>query len=578
VSSKCTRCIFALLTALALQMPEARAQYVERNLPPEAPRRAPAIRLGTDDLSKVGDATPLGANVRGIVLIGARDKAGRSRLTGIHVERIAGIDAQAVRAALEPMVGQPLTRKLISQAQAAIAAVYRSAGRPFVSVTIPPQEVTGGVLLLRVVPFRLGEVAAKGADQTPAEYIRARVRATPGAPIDSAPLEADIDWLNRNPFRQVEAVFGPGRDLGLTNLTLQTTEKRPWQVFTGYSNSGTRATDRDRFFAGATAADLKYTDAVASYQVTGSKNFWSGDGRAFGAVDMSNYMSHAGRLVVPLWPRSSIEFVANYVQTNEYPDPFRVRTRTLETSALYRTAVSNYLPWAVGDWLAGMEFKRQNRLTLINGMEVATGDVGVAQLVTGWAGRWNDPFGTNTLDARFKFNPGHILAHNTSEDWNAYTNGRVSDIHTAFVALEYGRSTPLFSGLVLLTEISALLSNKPLPDTERIALGGAQAVRGYVIDDGTVDRALIVRDTLYLPAWRPGPFDAALTPYLFGDVAWGRDIFLNRDSNIAAVGAGIDAQVATYFKSTFNVGYALRDSLLTQAGQWRINARATLSY
>lgn len=563
---------------LSLLATAAQAQYVERNLPPEAPRRAPAIRLGIDDLSKVEDDTPLGANVRGIVLIGARDKVGRARLTGMKIAPIEGIDTAAVREALEPMVGRPLTRKLISQAQAAIAAIYRRAGRPFVSVTIPPQEVTGGVLTLRVVPFRLGDVAVKGNVLTPEGYIRARVRATPGQPIDAAPLEADIDWLNRNPFRQVEAVFGPGRDLGLTNLTLQTTEKKPWQVFGGYANSGTRSTGRDRYFLGATVADMAFTDAVASYQVTGSHDFWADDNRLFGGVDASHYMSHAGRLVVPLWPRSSIEFVANTVQTNEYPDPFRVRTRTAEGSALYRTSVSNFLPWGVGDWLAGVELKRQNRMTFTNGVEVANGDVDVAQIVTGWSGRWTDPFGINTLDARLKVNPGDVLARNTAADWNVYTNGRVTDIQTAFATLEFGRTTPLFSGLVLLTEVSALIADKPLPDTERIALGGPQAVRGYVIDDVIVDRGLVVRDTLYLPAWRPGTLDASFTPFVFADAAWGRDIFLNRDSSLAAIGAGIDAQVAGNFRSTLNAGYALRDSLLTQAGQWRIHARATLSY
>jgi hemolysin activation/secretion protein len=565
--------------ALALFTQQAHAQYVERNLPPEAPRRAPVIRLGTDDLSKIDDATPLGPNLRGIVLIGAKDKVGPKRLAGVQADRIPGLDAAAVRAALEPMIGQPLTRKLISQAQAAIAAVYRRAGRPFVSVTIPPQEVTGGVLTLRVIEFRLGTATVKGASQTPESYITARVRVKTGERIEQAPLEADIDWLNRNPFRQVEAVFGPGRDLGLTNLTLQTTEKKPWQVYGGYANSGTRSTDRDRFFLGATAADMWFTDAVASYQVTGSKDLWAGGSGPFGAVDTSHYMSHAGRLVVPLWPRSSIEFVANYVQTNEYPDPFRVRTRTMETSALYRTSISNFFPWAIGDWLAGVEVKRQDRLTLSNGTEVASGNVGIAQLVTGWAGRWSDPFGSSTLDARFKINPGDVIDHNNAADWSSYTNGRVTDVQTAYLAAEFGRTTPLPMGFSLLTEVTALLSNKPLPDTERVALGGAQGVRGYVIDDGTVDRALIVRDSLYLPAWRPGgPLDVTFAPYLFGDVAWGRDIFLAQDSTMAAVGAGVDAQVAGNFRGTLNAGYALRDSLLTQAGQWRINARATVSY
>ena len=48
----------------------ARAQQlVERNLPPEPPRRAPEIKIGTDDLLKSDDATPLGVNVHGIVLM-----------------------------------------------------------------------------------------------------------------------------------------------------------------------------------------------------------------------------------------------------------------------------------------------------------------------------------------------------------------------------------------------------------------------------------------------------------------------------------------------------------------------------
>jgi hemolysin activation/secretion protein len=47
----------------------AQAQVVERNLPPEPPRRAPAIKLGSDDLLRSDDATPLGVDVQAIVLI-----------------------------------------------------------------------------------------------------------------------------------------------------------------------------------------------------------------------------------------------------------------------------------------------------------------------------------------------------------------------------------------------------------------------------------------------------------------------------------------------------------------------------
>ena len=68
--SRCCALIVACAVAIA-PAGIAQAQVVERNLPPEPPRRASAIKIGTDDLLKSDDATPLGVNVHAIVLIGA---------------------------------------------------------------------------------------------------------------------------------------------------------------------------------------------------------------------------------------------------------------------------------------------------------------------------------------------------------------------------------------------------------------------------------------------------------------------------------------------------------------------------
>jgi hemolysin activation/secretion protein len=573
--SRSIRCASRLVlgaTAATLLVASAQAQYVERNLPPAPPEGGGTIRLGIEDLRKPADDTPLGVNLRAIVLLAAKDKVARRKAQGIEVDRIAGIDAAAVRARLAPFTGRPLTRKVIADAQAEVAAVYREAGRPF----------TRGVLQLRVIPFRLGAVKVAGAVATPESYIRERVRVTPGEPIEARRLETDLDWLNRNPFRQVEAVFGPGKDLALTDLTLQTTERKPWQVFGGYANSGTLLTDRDRFFLGATVANIPYTDVIASYQATGSKDFWGSDG-LFGDVETAKYMSHSGRLIVPLWPRSSLEIVGDFVQTNETNDPFRVKTQTSEVSAIYRTAVSNLLPIELGDWLAGIELKHEHRVTFFNEVDTGThGNADVAQFVVGWNGRWTDRYGSNNLDVRLKANPGDVLPYNNAVDWSLFTNGRVTSVHTAFATMDYARTTPLFMGLSLLTEVSALLADQALPDTERLALGGAQAVRGYVVEDGVFDTAVTLRNTLYFPALRrplglPG-FDAAVVPFVFGDAGRGRDIFLGHDTTLASTGGGFDFLVGSYLKSNLTFAYALRDGLYTQEGDWRIHARVTVIY
>ena len=570
---------FALVTACAVAIAPggiAQAQVVERNLPPEPPRRATAIKVGADDLLKSDDATPLGVDVQAIVLIGANASVkSASGVKGVDASEVSGLDTAVLRQQLTRFVGRPLSRKLIAETQAAIAAAYRDAGRPFVSVTLPPQEVTSGVLQLRVIVFKVATIKVTGA--APGIYPQSRIRLAPGQEIDARQLETDLDWVNRNPFRQVEAVFGPGKDLGMTDVNIQVTDRKPWQVYAGYANSGTLLTDRNRYYIGASGAPS--ADVFASLQLTGSANFWADDG-VFNRTEGAKYVSQAGRLLTPLGLRTSLEVVGDHVRTNERPNNlFRIKTETSQASAIVRTALSDLLSPAVGDLLGGVELKHQLRTTIFDGTPVAEGSADVTQLVVGWNGRWSDHLGTNTVDVRFKSNPGGILTGNNSAAWSAFTNGRVTDVRTNFITLEYGRVTPLPSGLSLKSEVSALLSSKPLPDTERIGLGGSHAVRGYVVEDGAVDQALILRNSLYIsipsmPSWMPG----TLAPFLLADVGWGRDLFSRSNSTLSSVGAGLDFVAGSNFNSRLLATRAMTDGLHTRAGSWRVSVQASLSY
>ena len=111
--------------------------------------------------------------------------------------------------------------------------------------------------------------------------------------------------------------------------------------------------------------------------------------------------------------RTSLEVVGDHVQTNERPNNlFLIKTQTSQASAIVRTGLSVLLPPAVGGMFGGGELKHQLRTTIFDGTPVAEGSGNVAQLVVGWNGRWSDNLGTNTLDVRFKSNPGGILSGN----------------------------------------------------------------------------------------------------------------------------------------------------------------------
>jgi hemolysin activation/secretion protein len=104
-------------------------------------------------------------------------------------------------------------------------------------------------------------------------------------------------------------------------------------------------------------------------------------------------------------------------------------------------------------------------------------------------------------------------------------------------------------------------------------------VRGYVTEDGAVDGAVILRNSLYvsmpsMPSWMPG----TLAPFLLADVGWGRDLFSRRNSTLSSVGAGLDFAAGPNFNSKLLAAKAMIDGLHTPAGSWRVSVQASVSY
>src|SRR5690606_35874799 len=216
---------------------------------PAVPEPAPAVlTVGPADYGE-RDETPLGVDIAGIRLIGASAPVLDRPSAGIAIAGIDGAPETELNAALAPFLSQPLSLARIAEIQSAIAGAWRDSGHPFVSVTVPPQEITSGVLQLRVIEFRTGVLTASGTTPERGERLRRGVRSAPGERIEVRRLEEDLDWLNRHGYRRIEAVFEPGDEQGLSDIELAVTEDKPWQVYGGWSNTGSEAADR--YFLGA---------------------------------------------------------------------------------------------------------------------------------------------------------------------------------------------------------------------------------------------------------------------------------------------------------------------------------------
>lgn len=278
VPSGLARSLAALLATTTLIAPHlAFAQAVERNLPP-AQTAEPQEPKGFAPVPGEQDDTPFGPALHAIIFLNANDPVAEGQPTeAIDTSRVPRLHDAAARKLFGKFLNRPLSRKLLSEIQAEIARFYRKKGYPFVSISTPEQEVSSGVLQIRVLEFVAGRVNVQGVEGREADRIREGMRIEHGQTINSKLLGQDIEWQNRNYFRSVEARFKPGENTGEADLDLIVKAEKPWRVYGGYTNSGSPSSGRDRIFVGAMAGRLPL-DATISYQMTASPDFYYRDG------------------------------------------------------------------------------------------------------------------------------------------------------------------------------------------------------------------------------------------------------------------------------------------------------------
>lgn len=475
-------------------------QAIERHAPPERPRLGDNLVIFDPNYGS-SDTSPLGVDLVGIRLIGPGEKAGAAA-AGISIGTVANAPDAALRAVLQPYLSKPLSHALIAQIQSAIARAWREAGYPFISVTVPPQEITAGILNLRVVEARFGSVMTEGNRLSDAERLAQAVRTERGGRIDAAGLEEDIRWMNRRGIRRVEGIFAPGQKPGESDLVLRVDSEKRWTAFGGWSNTGSRATGIDRYFLGGAVWLPELNDLTASYQLTGSGGFWSDPGRiALRTGDYPSYLGHAARIALPTSARQAIEFAPSFVATRETPDALvAFETDTVELPLSYRLAVSDIVPgFHFGDVAFGAEYTRMRRSSFFGGAAVVRGEAELFQLTAAWSHIFSDRHGRTAVDLGLTANPGGVVSGNTAARWGAFSGGRVDDVTYTYASLDVLRQTLLPGNFMLSHHLGGQISGNSLPDTERLQLGGQHAVRGYGIEDGTGDSGFVLRNELRLP-------------------------------------------------------------------------------
>ncbi len=502
----------------------------------------------------------LGPPLKGIKLLGPYaciQSIGLKTISGIELDELAipGSLCDLEKSFIPIYFGEPLSMELIKKIQKQLVLYYRDQGRPVVLVEIPPQDLTWGVLQLRVIEGKLGEIASKGNCWFRDEVLTRQIRLQEGGSIDSRCLTEDLAWLNRSPFHRTEAIFTPGKGEGRTDLELVTHDRFPLRAYAGADNTGARVSERTRIWAGFDWGFAFKTDQILSYQYSC-------------APDLSQFQSHTVHYTAPLPWRHILILYGGYATTHPKISHFRSEGKSAQGSLRYEIPLKPFF----NHWLQELQLGCDVKYTNNNLSFTGTGDIfllgnqlNISQIVLGYTLGWEIPIHKFQLNALAFYAPGRILPHQSDAAFNASRAGAQNQYLYARLQTAYTYTMP--RGFELYLQGRFQKSSRPLVPSEQFSIGGYDTVRGYDErlfqgDNGVVANVeWSTPSTRFLGIVRDPRIQDSLYFLLFYDLGYAENITPIQDEDrrafMMSAGAGLRYDVSTHFSSRIDWGFKL---------------------
>ncbi len=168
------------------------------------------------------------------------------------------LSTEQTRIALAPYTGEHTGVEGLRAAADALEKAIADSGIPFHKVVLPPQSLTEGSVRLEVVAFRLTNVIIDGNRHFSTDNIRRSLPALSVGEIpDTQALAPNLRLANEHASKKLEVTFteDEAQIAGLAaNVTVA--DQKPWEVYSGISNTGSKDTGSWRWTVGGSYNNL----------------------------------------------------------------------------------------------------------------------------------------------------------------------------------------------------------------------------------------------------------------------------------------------------------------------------------
>lgn len=471
---------------------------------------------------------------------------------------------------------RPVTKEALESLQKDVASLYQSYGRDLVTVTIPEQEITQGVIFIVVQEAKVGEVKITGNRYFSEKSIRNKIHAKEGGPLDVETLKNDVSWINNSPFRDANVVLSPGEKAGETDLEVVVQDRWPYRFYSGVDNTGTEITGKLRLFTGVNFGNLFGCDQRLSYQFTSG-------------TDYDHFHAHTVDYLAPLPWRHFLHIYGGYSEAR--PDmgneDLHLEGKNWQVDARYQIPLNHTSGSLLQQIEFGADFKRINNNLEFGGDLIQSQYINVIQGILEYENGYQNKRWKSNLDLRLYGSPGGIGKDNTTSRFQ--TLRPYAKSHYIIFDVEWSWAVLLQKkGWWLTNDIWGQVTTTNLLPTEQLILGGYNSIRGYEQSEVTVDDGVATSVELHTPTVSllklAGCKNCNDTLYFLGflDYGWGRNHRLTpgeKDGiSLLGVGAGARYQIRSNLSARFDYAFPLIDPPYSPKRTQRIFFGVVVSY
>ncbi len=559
--------MFGILSGCGALLLPARlpGQTYEQVAPkPVKPAPEPVVTQPPPPAPSTDDSTVLLPVFRGLRLIPAADRLEAGALAAgqrVSVEGLPWLPTAKVESIAAGFLSRPLTRGDLARLTRQLVILCRNSDHPVVDVYVPPQDVSGGVVQAVVLAATLGEVRVQGNRWFPTRLISQEVRLKPGEEITSESLLEDVDWLNQNPFRQVDLVYARGQLPGQTDVILRVADSRPERVYAGYDDSGNQETGLGRAFAGFNLGNLWNEDNELNYQYTRS-------------IEGDRLQAHSASYVLPLPWRNTVSVFGSWARAESVADNLFTLTGISWQVGLRYTLPLPVLGRCTQSLVVGADYKWTDNNLGFGGTQVFSSPASIAQGVITYSAVLGDSGGTTRGSLSGYYSPGVLCGSNSDAAFDVQRAGSTATY--GYLLASLSRIERLPGGFTVALSGSGQWSSARLLATEQFGLGGADSVRGYDDrllngDDGISAQLELRTPSRHLLGRIPDQSQALV--FVDAGRDWEHDLQPHEtEATLLSAGPGLRLQLSAYGSIKADYGWQLERQPGTRPGRFHLSA------